>query len=387
MNGVWQQIQRLISLIGEVVAAPTANLSAALLLLAALALLLLIAVTVIALLLLPAPKPSRRRERKPVTARAAGVPDGDRRRARLCVAVVLGLAALVLGYGGTSTDEFCTSCHAGIQEQRSGGASMDATASAQTPVLHASVRCVRCHEEPLPAGFVSNVAARVRFGIKQVTGVSADAGVATVPSRRCLGCHRVILRRTTESTTTGVVMSHAEPVEAGVPCAECHKNSGHQPGAQGVSMNTCLRCHDGDAAPASCATCHKKDVAFAARTRRTFSYVHLPPVTDCGGCHDQRACDACHGLRMPHSQDFLDGEHARQAGFDKKNLCWRCHTYVECGRCHAVKAPGLGAWGHGTGDWWRREHGRSTPEGAQAGCGCHGRSPYARAGNYCKACH
>lgn len=387
MSALLQEIQRLAALIGEVVAAPTANLGAALLLLAALALLLLIFVTFIALLMLPAPKPPRRRQREQAAGKPAGTRDAGSHRARLLVAAVLGLAAAALGYAGTATDEFCTSCHAEIGEQRVGGQSADASSSTQRKPAHAQVRCVRCHEEPLPAGFVTNVAARIRFGIKQAAGERGPSSEASVPSDRCIGCHRQILLRTTESTVTGVVMSHAEPVERGVPCLECHKNAGHRSGAQGVSMNSCLRCHDGEAASAACALCHKKDVAFAARTRRTFSFVHLPPVTDCGGCHDQRACDACHGLRMPHPQEFLDGEHARFAGFERKNLCWRCHTYMECGKCHQVKAPGLGAWGHGTGDWWRREHGRSTPQGAQAGCGCHWRSPYARAGNYCKACH
>ncbi|MDI6711870.1 MAG: cytochrome c3 family protein [Anaerosomatales bacterium] len=386
MSALWRDIQRLAGLIGEVIAAPTANLSAALLLLAALALLLLIVVTVIALLVLPSPKPPRKR------ARAAGVElqrDGKtvaRRRARAPLIAVLVTVALALGYAGTGTDQFCVSCHADLAMASAAGSS----GSTETPGpanLHGEVRCVRCHEETLPIGLVSNVAARIRFGVRYAMGADPNDGVASVPTRRCVGCHRTILDRTTESSETGVAMSHAEPVRSGVPCLECHKNAGHRSGSQGVSMNTCLRCHDGSQASAECSACHTKDTAFAVRTRRTFSFVHLPPVTDCGGCHDQRSCDACHGLRMPHPKDFLDGEHARQAGFEKKELCWRCHTYLECGKCHAVKPPGQGAWGHGTGDWWRKEHGRSTPKGAQTGCGCHGRSPYARAGNYCKACH
>lgn len=386
MSTLWHEIQRLAGLIGEVVAAPMANLSAALLLLAALALVLLIVVTIIALLVLPAPKPPRR------SASRAAVKEAPFRSktARLKPWVVIGIlaaAALVLGYVGTGSDEFCVSCHAEVAARPAAAGSQDATVTVAQEAFHAGIRCVRCHEDPAPLGVPSSVAARVRFGILYMTGSDPSDGVATVPARRCVACHRSILDRTVESTETGVRMSHVEPVRAGVPCVDCHKNAGHLDIAQGVSMNTCIMCHDGVNAPAECSACHTKDTAFAARSRRTFSFVHLPPVTDCGGCHDQRTCDACHGLRMPHSQEFLNGEHARQAGFEKKQLCWRCHTYVQCGKCHAVKPPGQGAWGHGTGDWWRNEHGRVTPKGAQAGCGCHGRSPYARAGNYCKACH
>lgn len=387
MSALWGDIQRLIGLIGEVVAAPMANLSAALLLMAALALLLLIVVTIIALLVLPSPKPPRRPPREPQADASRTAPAAARRRARAPLIGVLIVAALVLGYAGTGSDEFCVSCHADKATRSEGAGAAEATEAASAVDAHAGVRCIRCHEDPLPIGLTSNAAGRIRFAVRYAMGADPGGSVASVPSRRCIGCHRGILRGTIESTETGVVMSHAEPVRSGVPCLECHKDAGHRDGSQGVSMNTCLKCHDGSQAPAECSTCHTKDTAFAVRARRTFSFVHLPPITDCGGCHDQRSCDACHGLRMPHPQDFLDGEHARYAGFEKKQLCWRCHTYVECGKCHAVKPPGLGAWGHGTGDWWRREHGRVTPRGAQAGCGCHGRSPYARAGNYCAACH
>lgn len=387
MSGLSDTLGRVVEAVKEVIAAPMANLSAAMLLLAALALLLLIVVTILALLILPSPKPPRTQR-----VRQHAEPAARSRRVRRSAGAATMIGALVavaiaVGYMGTSRDEYCLSCHeqkARSQEQADARSSL---ATETAPLVHAGVRCVACHEDALPLGFAASVAARMRWTVKGLTGADPEAVQPGVPARRCLACHRSIMSRTTESTATGVVMSHKEPVEAGAPCVECHMNAGHTPGAQGVSMNTCLRCHDGRAASADCGECHKKDVAFAAGQRRTFPFVHLPPITDCGGCHDQKTCDACHGLRMPHPQDFIAGEHARYAGFEKKNLCWRCHTLADCGQCHSVKAPGMGAWGHGTGNWWRYEHGRVTPEGAQAGCGCHGKSPYARAGNYCKACH
>lgn len=387
MSGLAETLHRALQAIQEVIAAPMANLGAAMLLLAALALLLLIVVTVLALLVLPSPKPRRATRSSTTAARTARGPQKRAVSGTGIVVALLVVAALVGGYVGTSTDDYCVSCHAeqSLTQAQPATGSADATASAG--LVHAGVRCVACHEDRLPLGLVDNVSQRLRWAIKGFAGGDPKAADASVPTRRCLACHRAILARTTESTATGVAMSHKEPVAAGAPCTDCHKNAGHSAGAQGVSMNTCLACHDGTTASADCAVCHKKDTAFAARQRRTFALVHLPPVTDCGGCHDQKVCDACHGLRMPHPQAFVDGGHARYAGFEKKILCWRCHQYTECGKCHQVKPPGTGAWGHGTGTWWRYEHGRVTPKGAQAGCGCHVRSPYARAGNYCKACH
>ena len=49
------------------------------------------------------------------------------------------------------------------------------------------------------------------------------------------------------------------------------------------------------------------------------------------------SCDACHGIRMPHSEEFLR-THPRYSGFDLKEQCFeQCHTQQDCGKCH-------GAW-------------------------------------------
>ncbi|MDO8963140.1 MAG: hypothetical protein Q7W30_01470 [Coriobacteriia bacterium] len=89
---------------------------------------------------------------------------------------------------------------------------------------------------------------------------------------------------------------------------------------------------------------------------------------------------------MPHDITFLSYDHARFAGFDKKVLCWRCHTEGDCGRCHQTSRTGY--WGHGTGKQWKEGHKVSVPPGALAGCGCHGRSPWVkRRQDYCLACH
>jgi len=152
-------------------------------------------------------------------------------------------------------------------------------------------------------------------------------------------------------------------------------------------MVTCLRCHDGQQAASECATCHLADVGFSTVDRRVFAPINLPPVGDCGGCHDQAKCDECHGFRMPHPQDFLDGEHARYAGFDLKEKCYACHVRVDCDKCHATKDRSIGYWGHGIGPVWKYQH-YDVPPGIDPGCGCHGRSKYVQEyGNYCKACH
>ena len=62
----------------------------------------------------------------------------------------------------------------------------------------------------------------------------------------------------------------------------------------------------------------------------------------CSGCHDEeRDCDPCHGLRMPHTTEFKLHAHARAAAVDiwynGGKACGRCHTDSRnpCGRCHS----------------------------------------------------
>jgi hypothetical protein len=134
--------------------------------------------------------------------------------------------------------------------------------------------------------------------------------------------------------------------------------------------------------------CHLGDTSLAVRASergRIFSRFGLGRVYDCGGCHDQAACDACHGYRMPHPEQFVKWQHARSAGFRKKESCWGCHLVTDCGRCHDKWEPS----GHGSD--WLQLHGRTGPVSPTGGCTCHwSRLPQAgrdEAVNYCGVCH
>ena len=401
-------------LIAEIIAEPTANLTSALLLFGVLVLILLIMVVVAAFFLLPEDEGAdRRTEKRPARRRpnrAAKDPSlGDRLDGRelvsasslgrhashlnvsrlqswpvLAVITVLLVMAAGSAYWITSTDRYCVSCHSGYTVAPADEGTVPVAANAT--VAHQSVNCVACHESRLPLGLPGNVVSRSRHLVGRALGRLPSA--APIASDACVACHSAVLDGVTVTGETGVRVSHAEPMAAGMPCTECHSDLGHgETAVPRAGMTPCVRCHDGTRAPAECAFCHTKDVARSSTDPLVFAPVNLPPVTDCGGCHDQGPCDACHGTRMPHPQTFIDGEHARYAGFDKKRDCWRCHDSGDCGKCHQTKPESRGYWGHGDGSFWKYQHGRVTPPGTQAGCGCHGRSPYARAGNYCEACH
>lgn len=400
-----QELMSRLKVLLEIIAEPTSNLTASMLLLAALTVVLLIVIVVASMFLvgsgrdeeLPVGTPAERRrakraarQRRSAEAQKATA-DARAKRAPLRAGTyiafgVLVAVALVVGYVGSGRDAYCATCHADIVEPP-GAVSEESTPAVETVALHDSVSCVACHEASQVTGIVANTVDRTRHIVGQLAGAPVPTD-AVVDSSACLRCHREILDGPVQTEDTRIRMSHEEPVGAGLVCTECHADIAHgQDDAVQAGMVTCLRCHDGEQAAAECATCHLSDVGYSTIDRRVFAPVNLAPVTDCGGCHDQTKCDACHGFRMPHPQDFLEGEHARYAGFDLKEKCYACHVRTDCDRCHVTKDRSIGYWGHGLGPGWKYQH-YDVPPGIDPGCGCHGRSKYVQQyGNYCKACH
>lgn len=291
--------------------------------------------------------------------------------------IILMFVAIGFAYVYTGTNSYCVkSCH-GVDEH------------VRVAVQRDHADCVECHEDPAPVGIPANVGDRGRMIWNRLTGqrtptLAHDAKARTgvdgiVDASSCLSCHRSVLKRTIESKVAKVRISHIEPYEAGMQCADCHETTGHEPVGEraAISMRRCIVCHDDKIADAACETCHLGDITLAGREREILSEAeklkgsgkHQYPAvnvtnTDCGGCHGaQKECDACHGLRMPHPYKFLDGYHAKAAAFEKKELCWRCHGPNDCesGNCHlSFTNSHLEPWKeiHQTYPW-------------DSGCGCH----------------
>lgn len=287
---------------------------------------------------------------------------------------VLIVAAVVSAYAVTSTQAVCAgTCHA---EQR----------SVVTAKKAAHARCVDCHTQPLPGGFVANATDRVRMATRQLQG-SPEGVRAVVEPDACERCH-ADLSGTRTSRAARVRMRHDEPLAAGMTCTECHGAVGHDSRLQPVSMARCLGCHDGTKASAECVTCHLTDVANAGR--RTITENGRPkgeldyPVVglhrrDCGGCHNQKVqCDSCHGVRMPHSARFVNGWHAKDAAFEKKAKCWKCHQENDCSACHQVPFSAAHT------PTWKRDHAKAP---ANSQCVCHQDRQADAPPSMCAYCH
>lgn len=286
--------------------------------------------------------------------------------------------------GGTVSraNTLCLSCHAGTihvlaaQEETKGDP-------------HGEVACVSCHETPnIVASVTTAVPGRAMHFVGGFVRESYATGYgAPVANRSCAGCHEDILTGVFVNEERGVRVSHAEPLEARALCSDCHTP---RPGTgvinrYTVGMDPCMRCHDQEVASAECSFCHTKDVGHAVQTAGTFKPQRHDQKIDCGGCHDQRTCDACHGMRMPHSIDFMGAGHAR-AGvediwFNEGKLCSRCHTDTRrpCTKCHNTMPS------HGV-DYMPEGHQSADPN--NNGCDqCHGKNAWIVGRNYCGLCH
>jgi len=273
------------------------------------------------------------------------------------------------GYAVSKTNTYCLLCHNG-----------DPGVAKTALFRHAS--CTQCHERPGIDGAVQSVSDQARMMVAEVARTQPSALSVSDTSDSCLRCHREITSGTVTSSL-GVRMSHKEPLADGMDCSACHAAS-HGKVTLVATMSTCVVCHDGKKASSSCAVCHvRAPGTLSAENTQTigsgnYAYTTVPILRDdCLGCHDvAKECDSCHGLRMPHSPEFIAGGHAREAGFYKKSVCWKCHDQSMCRQCH-------GDFNSGHPGNWLQIH-RNNPSDAY--CICHARMS-GRTTSMCLLCH
>jgi hypothetical protein len=298
--------------------------------------------------------------------------------------LAVSIAVLMAAGYVSSRDAVCTSCHV---EGSHGHTVRDADPAADP---HSSVNCVNCHES---SNWLNIVATAVpERAVHYAAGVLASAvpaGYGTpVSNRSCAGCHTSPLAITIENQERGLRMSHIEPLATSVLCTDCHTK---QVGSgvidrHIVGMEPCMRCHDQKIASAECSYCHTKDISYALRSR-TFLEPQAQVIDiTCGGCHSQEPCDACHGIRMPHTTLFKGLGHAREGvedlWYNGGRGCSRCHTGERrpCTGCHTGPFPGHPI------SHMRRVH--KTVDPYKNGCdGCHWQTAWIRGRNFCGVCH
>lgn len=372
---------------------PTSNLTAALLLYGLIGLMLLILLVLGVLLVMSMPEDEDERPVGDSTTPAADADAGPGigsdgasapavasrpRRWGMTLAVAASVIALVWVATGYSTSQsaVCTGCHL-----------EGAHTAIDVDNPHEAVQCVACHE---PGGVAMRYAGEVPVRLLHfVDGFMAIEGAqryGDVTHSACYSCHEDDIADTTLNAERGIKVSHTEPLEAAATCLDCHVPQAGVVGTHNAGMKQCLRCHDSQTASSECATCHDRTAAAAARSRSTeFAAVQVKEVR-CGGCHNEkRECDSCHGVRMPHTRQFMMYDHARAGAvdfwFNNGETCGQCHTENRrpCQKCHG----GLLGRGHGTG------LAQTHQSGTNNGCsGCHQKWAFTRDRDFCTdLCH
>ena len=234
-----------------------------------------------------------------------GRPKSSRRRRRLRLAgIIVGGIIIVLAIASfataeyTSRSSFCNSCH-----------EMNPYYDSWQASVHTSAECRDCH---IPPGFIAYVKTKL-FSLREVwvhvTG-QPEAPLAVtreIPDANCLDCHPDPGEISPAAPAT-VGFSHQ--IHEDRNCIGCHIRVVHRavnppyyvdPGA----MSSCLECHDGTSAPATCSTCHTPP---------------HEPRGECGDCHS--------------TQSWTGG------AFEHPFALTGAHANLDCTDCHVSK-PGV----------------------------------------------
>ena len=246
-------------------------------------------------------------------------------------AVVVLITLLASGYA-VSRDAGCWGCHPAYIE----------TAPSSS---HGGVECAECHASHGGAAYVVD-------GLRAMHWLAESSPETVAPSGfdddRCIECHEDIFEGVVENR--GIAVSHAD-FEATL-CTQCHNGIAHEISGRwyrSPEMDDCVECHRTSPTNAdSCNLCHVPDPSAERREGNTvwrathgrgWQKTHgMGDLDMCKACHAPVYCIDCHGVRIPHSQDWL-GSHGGQVVVSGRAECETCHESSWCDSCHQVEMP------------------------------------------------
>jgi len=336
-------------------------------------------------------------ERRDGVAQAETRPEASERPARgwrriplwgrVAIVAVTILVLLVLAFDlGTASPKVCSSCH-----------EMKPRAESWSQSAHSAVDCVECHQEPTAwYALPKRVADRARLFARDVTAhLSGDfedpvdasvSGTEPVSDDVCLQCHDP-----NRKATSGfrILIDHPEHAKRNGSCVSCHVRTAHPLETRGRAMSLmtqCYTCHGTPEYPeaaAECGTCHPEgyDLFPSSHEEPTWANghgdVYESDPKQCVMCHEQTFCDDCHGLPMPHPDDWVRGPNGHGTlAESEREVCEPCHDTGPdlCTMCHHTSYdPTQGTW--------IDQHPIEVREDGAAYCmECH-------SGPYCSYCH
>lgn len=126
----------------------------------------------------------------------------------------------------------------------------------------------------------------------------------------CATCHGVAMPHGPDWLTT-----HGKRAQKGASdCGSCHQQS------------DCLLCHKASPLPS-----HTGD------WRKTHKDAGRENQALCSLCHGSNGgCKACHGVDLPHPDNWVLEGHKAVASFKDDAACFKCHDKSYCGACHEL---------------------------------------------------
>jgi cytochrome c nitrite reductase small subunit len=187
-----------------------------------------------------------------------GGEDVQRRRYVVVSAGLMGfvgggiLLLSVVSFWWTSQPSFCNRCHV-----------MNKYVAAWEQSPHKDVTCEICHTSPGFFGFVGGKIAGLQVVANYIRGdFNDDSFNAFVSNASCLRCHEDLLEKDFTDPETQVTVSHEHIMDNGGKCMTCHSTVAHGSAvpigsATFPTMDTCMKCHNGELAPTDCEVCHQ----------------------------------------------------------------------------------------------------------------------------------
>lgn len=167
----------------------------------------------------------------------------------------------------------------------------------------------------------------------------------------CLECHSDFDAAAAIDDSDVLTFDHKDHDAASesVGCGSCHLVKTHVGTTTfGPGMDTCFECHGASAvAPLNCSSCHPLAAIPSPPSHLgdDWARAHGIPLLDseiaCSTCHsEEQFCDACHGLEMPHAENFVD-DHVEVSFDTGDENCAMCHVLdieteprSDCDTCH-----------------------------------------------------
>jgi hypothetical protein len=257
--------------------------------------------------------------------------------------MILAIILVIAGAASytASRPAVCGSCH--VMRQ-----AVDGWASS----THFDVTCLSCHKKTAVLAIPILNLEETRMTANSLTGKYQLPISSAVDNEACLGCHSDIKHGV--QTKFQTMMSHAEVMQAGISCLECHDNISHTTGERiGISMmEKCSSCHNDEIASSRCQTCHLSNVWLGMKPAERSSIVHDSswPKTHgsrnlymCKNCHSDKDCTRCHATTVPHPEGwpYIHGQEAKKSPDD----CNICHVNgMFCKNCHNIQMPHPTGW-------------------------------------------